>query len=79
MENELGLVYSHIRETCVSAENVDSLASFILENDDKSKYTKEELIFINNIKDDISAMSSRINNEGERILKIQKKIVDDLY
>ena len=76
MENELDKVYASFSHVSACVKNVETLADYILENDDKNKYTLEMLNLTENLSQDMFRMGLRIEGECEKIEKIKNQIAD---
>ena len=76
LENELDMLFACLSGAHKTAKSVETIGDYILENDDKNKYTKEELHLVETISQDIFEMIIRIEAEGEKIQELKKKIVD---
>ena len=75
MENELDMVHSSFSKTHAYVTNVETFAEYILEDDDRHKYTKEMVEIIEDVHERISIMFDKITTEQEYIEKIKDKIV----
>lgn len=76
LENELDMVYASLSYVCACIKNVETIADYILENDDKSKYTLETTKLTEDIALQSFTMGERIKTEQERITDIKKNIVE---
>ena len=78
LENELDCTHSYISQVKTALMNVESIAEYIIEYDEKSKYTKEELDMVNKILDLAFRMDTHMECEQEEIREIKHKIVENI-
>lgn len=76
MENELDTVYASLNYTRACIKNVEALADFILEYDDKNNYTLEMIKITEEMAQDMFSFNLKIEANQEYIEKIKKKITE---
>ncbi len=76
LEKELSMIYDHLGHVKVCAQNVETLAECILENDDLAKYTKEEIDLTKKFLDGVLSLASGMDHQRELIEKMQSKIIN---
>ena len=76
LENELDMLFAGINGVHKTAKSVETIADYILENDDKTNYTKGELDLVKEFAQEVFNMYQRFETEAESILKMRSKIID---
>ena len=76
MENELDRVYSSLSKTLAFLINVETFAGYILEDDDRKKYTKEMIAVTEEILEKTHSMTEKIETEQECIETIKDEILE---
>lgn len=74
MENELDTVFASLSYTRACIKNVETLADYILENDDKANYTEEMINIAEKLSQDMFNLNLKIESNQELIEGIKKKI-----
>ena len=70
------MVHSSFSKTFAYIKNVETFAEYILEDDDRGKYTEEMVDIIEEIHERINKMFDKITTEQKFIEKIKEKIVE---
>lgn len=76
LENELDMVHSSFSKTYAYAKNVETFAEYILEDDDRGKYTKDMIDLVEEIYARTEKIFDKITLEQDFIEKIKEKIVE---
>ena len=76
LENELDMLFACFSGAHKTAKSIEAIADYILENDDLTQYTKEEIKLVKEFSQEIFNMGIRIEYEGEYIQKMKSKIVE---
>ena len=76
LENELDMLFSCLNGVHKTAESIETIADYILKNDDKKNYKKDEIKLVEDFAQKIFSMRIRIEGEGELIQRMKSEIVD---
>ncbi len=79
LENELDSLNASLSYTRACIKNVETLADYILENDDRNKYILEMITITEKISQYMFNMDLKMESEQEYIEQTKKKIADLFY
>lgn len=79
LENELDSLNASLSYTRACIKNVETLADYILENDDRNKYILEMITITEKISQYMFNMDLKMESEQEYIEQTKKKIAELFY
>ena len=76
LENQLDMLFSCYNGSHKTAMSAQGIAEYILNHDEKDKYTKDELNLTKKISEKIDEFIFRLEVDGDNIKEIKSKILN---